>query len=69
MFPQFSVPVCLLAAALARLGRIREAQSVSARLLELQPGFTVSGMVSGYAERTENMASLGDALRGLGLPE
>jgi len=67
--PQFSVPVCLLAAALARLGRIREAQSVSARLLELQPGFTVTGMVSGYAERTENMASLGDALRELGLPE
>jgi FMN phosphatase YigB (HAD superfamily) len=55
--------------ALARLGRIGEAQSVSARLLELQPGFTVSGMLAGYAERTEHMASLGDALRELGLPE
>ena len=67
--PRFSVPVYLLAAALTRLDRIGEAQSVSARLLELQPGFTVSGMVAGYAERTEHMASLGDALRELGLPE
>jgi serine/threonine protein kinase/tetratricopeptide (TPR) repeat protein len=67
--PRFSVPVYLLAAALTRLGRIGEAQSVSARLLELQPGFTVSGMVAGYAERTEHMASVGDALRELGLPE
>jgi TolB-like protein len=67
--PRFSVPVYLLAAALARLGRIGEAQSVSARLLELQPSFTVSGMLAGYAERTEHMARLGDALRELGLPE
>jgi len=47
------------------LGRIDEAQSVSARLLELQPGFTVSRMLAGYAERTELMASLGEALREL----
>ena len=67
--PRFSVPVYLLAAALFRLGRIGEAQSVSARLLELQPGFTVSRMLAGYAERTAYMASLGDALRELGLPE
>ena len=67
--PRFSVPVYLLAAALTRLDRIGEAQLVSARLLELQPGFTVSGMIIGYAERTELMASLGDALRQLGLPE
>jgi tetratricopeptide (TPR) repeat protein len=67
--PRFSLPVGLLAAALVRLGRIGEAQAASARLLELQPGFTVSGMVAGYAERTEHMARLGDALRELGLPE
>ena len=67
--PRFSVPVYLLAAALTRLGRIAEARSVAARLLELQPGFTVSGMVEGYAERTERRASVGNALRELGLPE
>ena len=67
--PQFSVPVYQLAAALFRLGRVSEAQSASARLLELQPGFTVSRMLAGYGERTELMASLGDALRELGLPQ
>jgi len=67
--PRFSVPLYLQAAALARLGCIPEAKSIAARLLELQPGFTVSGMVAGYAERTEHMASLGDVLRELGLPE
>ena len=67
--PGFSVPVYLLAAALTRLGRIDEARSVSARLPELQPGFTVSGMLAGYAERTEQMATIGDALRELGLQE
>ena len=67
--PRFSVPVYLLAAALIRLGRIEEAQAVAARLLELQPGFTVSRTLAGYAERTEHMASVGDALRELGLPE
>ena len=59
----------LLAAALFRLGRIGEAELVSACLLELQPSFTVSGMVAGYAARTEHMTGLGDALRELGLPE
>ena len=67
--PRFSVPVYLLAASLTRLGRLGEAQSVAARLLEVQPGFTVSGMIAGHAERTERMASVGDALRALGLPE
>ena len=67
--PRFSVPVYLLAAALTRLGRLEEAKSTAARLLELQPGFTVSGMVAGHPVRIEVMASLGDALRELGLPE
>ena len=67
--PRFSVPVYLLAAALTRLGRMEEAQAVAARLLELQPGFTVSRTLAGYAERTEQMDSLGEALRELGLPE
>jgi len=67
--PQFSVPVYLLAAALTRLGRIAEAKSASARLLELQPGFTVSGMVAGHAVKIEVLDSVADALRELGLPE
>jgi hypothetical protein len=61
--------VYLLAAALTRLGRIAEAKSASVRLLELQPGFTVSGMVAGHPVKVEVLASLADALRDLGLPE
>ncbi len=67
--PRFSVPVYLLAAALVRLGHLEEAKSTAAHLLELQPGFTVGGMVAGHPVRIEVMASLGDALRELGLPE
>jgi serine/threonine protein kinase/tetratricopeptide (TPR) repeat protein len=67
--PRFSVPVFLLAAALVRLGRLDEARSAAARLLELQPGFTVSGMVTGYAILTKRITMVGDALRELGLPE
>jgi tetratricopeptide (TPR) repeat protein len=67
--PRFSVPVFLLAAALLRLGRLEEARSAAARLHELEPGFTVGSMVGEYAVPAERMASFGDALRELRLPE
>ena len=57
--PRFSVPWYLLTAALVRLGRIGEAKSSSKRLLELQPGFTVSGLVSGDIITPERMAIIG----------
>jgi TolB-like protein len=67
--PQFSVPCYLLTAAFIRLGRISEAKSSSKRVLELQPGFTVSGLVSGDITTAERMDGLADALRQAGLPE
>jgi tetratricopeptide (TPR) repeat protein len=67
--PRFSVPCYLLTAALIRLGRISEAKASSSRVLELQPGFTVSGLVTGDITTPERMASLADALRQAGLPE
>jgi tetratricopeptide (TPR) repeat protein len=67
--PRFSVPCYLLTAALVRLGRVTEAKSSSERLLELQPGFTISGLVSGNITTPERMAVLSDALRQAGLPE
>ena len=67
--PRFSVPMYLLAAALTRLGRAAEAKSASVDLLELQPGFTVSGMLAGHPVKVEVLARLADALRELGLPE
>jgi adenylate cyclase len=67
--PRFSVPCFLLTAALVRLGRVAEAKSGSERLLELQPGFTVGGLVSANVTTPERMANLFDALRQAGLPE
>jgi TolB-like protein len=66
---QFSVPRYLHAAALIRLGRSREAKAMAELLLELQPGFTVSGLVSGNITTPEQMDLLASALREVGLPE
>jgi TolB-like protein len=67
--PRFSVPCYLLTAALIRLGCISEATSSAGRVVELQPGFTVSGLVSGNITVPERMDVLADALRQAGLPE
>ena len=67
--PRFSVPRYLHAAALLRLGRKDEAKSVADVLLELQPGFTVSGLVSGNITTAERMEPLAAALRQVGLPD
>ena len=67
--PRFSVPCYLHTAALVRLGRLDEAKSMAKVLLELQPGFTVSGLVSGNITTPERMGLLAGALRQVGLPE
>jgi TolB-like protein/class 3 adenylate cyclase len=68
--PSFSVPCMLHAAALAELGRIDHAKAMAQRLLELQPGITVSSAIrSARYENPENIAALGSALRKAGLPE
>jgi TolB-like protein len=66
--PRFSVPCYLHIAALVGLGRIDEATSMAASLLQLQPGFTVSGLVSGNITTPERMAKLADALLRVRLP-
>ena len=66
--PQFSVPCYLLTGALVRLGRLDEAMASSRRVLELQPGFTVSGLVAGNITTPERLAGLASALRQAGLP-
>jgi hypothetical protein len=66
---RFSVPCYLHTAALVRLGRIDEAKATAKLLLELQPGFTVSGLVSGNITAPERMDLLASALRQVGLPE
>ena len=67
--PRFSVPCYLLTAALIRLGCNSEATSSARRVVELQPGFTVSGLVSGNITTPDRMAILADALRQAGLPD
>ena len=66
--PRFSVPRYLHAAALQRLGRLDEAKTMAGMVLELQPGFTVNGLVSGNITTPERMAALAGALLQLGLP-
>lgn len=67
--PRFSVPRYLHTAALVRLGRLEEAKSMAKVVLDLQPGFTISGLVSGNITSRERMTMLADALREAGLPE
>ena len=66
--PRFSVPCYLHAAALVRLERSEDATSMAKVLLELQPGFTVAGLVSGNITTSERMDMLAGALRDAGLP-
>ncbi len=67
--PQFSVPRYLHTAALVRLGRMEEARTAASVVLDMQPGFTVSGLASGKITTPERMAMLTDALRMAGLPQ
>ena len=67
--PKFSVPRYLHVAALVRLGRQEEAKSIAKVLLEVQPSFTISGLVAGNITTPERLAVLAGALREAGLPE
>ena len=66
--PRYSVPRYQHAAALVRLGQLDAAKEAAKVLLELQPGFTISGLVSGEIESLDRLAVLADALRETGLP-
>ena len=66
--PRFSVPCYLHAAAMIRLGQLVEAKSMARIVLELQPGFTISGLISGQITTPERMEMLATALREAGLP-
>jgi len=68
--PRFTPPLILLAAALGCLDRSEDAKTVVQRLLELEPGITVSSAIrSACYENPENIAALGSALGKAGLPE
>jgi TolB-like protein len=66
--PRFSVPCYLHIASLIRLNRVDEAKSMANILLELQAGFTISGLVSGNITTDDRMDMLAGALHEAGLP-
>jgi tetratricopeptide (TPR) repeat protein len=67
--PAHSISYMLLAAPLAKLGRLKEAKAAAARVLELQPVFRYSRQFSGVNCAPALAASLSKALRDAGLPE
>jgi adenylate cyclase len=64
--PSHSVTYRCLACAYAQLGRDAEAREAAARLLELDPGFTIS---VGIARGGSSNAKYLEGLRKAGLPE
>jgi len=66
--PGFSVGHAALAAPLVKLGRLEEAKSAAARVLELQPTFGCSRNFSAVGCVPELAAALAEALGAAGLP-
>jgi TolB-like protein len=67
--PVHSINYVLLAAAMAKLGRLEEAKAAAARVLELQPSFRYSQQFSGVDCAPTLAASLAEGLRAAGIPE
>jgi TolB-like protein/tetratricopeptide (TPR) repeat protein len=67
--PVHSITYVQLAAALAKLGRLEEANAAAARVLELHPTFRYRRQFAGVNCAPALAECLGDALRAAGLPE
>jgi adenylate cyclase len=67
--PGFSISHMMLAAPLARLGRIAEAKAAAARCLALQPSFTISKQLAGVGAVPAIAEPMTEALLQAGLPE
>jgi len=67
--PAHSITHVQLTAALARLGRLEDAKTAAARVLDLHPTFRYGRQFSGVNCAPALAASLGDALRAAGLQE
>jgi adenylate cyclase len=67
--PGFSILHMCLTAALTKLGRIDEARAAAARVLALQPAFSVGEWCAALDPAPEIAAPFTEALRAAGLPE
>jgi len=66
--PYWSSAHFVLAATRAKLGQLEEAKSAAARVIELEPGFTVSGLCSYFDIHPSVAEPLSKALAAAGLP-
>ena len=66
--PNWSFAHVLLAATQAKLGDLDAARGAAARALELQPGYTISGMVAAAGMHAALAGRLTEALSLAGLP-
>jgi tetratricopeptide (TPR) repeat protein len=66
--PYWSSAHFLLAATHAKLGRLDAAKSAAERVLELEPGFTISGLCAAFDIHESLAVPLGEALSVAGLP-
>jgi tetratricopeptide (TPR) repeat protein len=67
--PAHSISYMLLAAPLAKLGRLEDSKAAAARVLDLQPAFQHSRQFAGVDCAPALAASLSEGLRAAGLPE
>jgi adenylate cyclase len=67
--PGFSISHMFLAGALARLGRIDEAKTAAARVVSLQPNFSIGEWCAALDPAPEIAAPMTEALRAAGLAE
>ena len=67
--PYWSFTHVLLAATQAKLGRLDAAKSAAKRVLELQPGFTISQICATFDINPSLAEPLREALSAAGLPE
>jgi adenylate cyclase len=65
--PFFPLTYCCLASAFAHLGRDAEAREAAARLLEVNPAFTITGWIARGGRSHAKL--LIEGLRKAGLPE
>jgi adenylate cyclase len=66
--PFWSLAHVLLAATQVRVGRLDAARSAAVRVLELQPGFTISGLCASFDIHPSLATPLTEALKEAGLP-
>ena len=67
--PGHSISYMLLAASLAKLGRLQQARVAAARVLELQPAFRYSQQFAGVDCAPALADALSESLHAVGLPE